>query len=148
VLPPNQPFIRNRSSHVYSKDTLGDDFRDVREIVFPGDTRRLMDLRRTGNVEAVVGGAQATHLAAKLSNSISPANEIYDTYSPVRAETVRAADKAREIGRRKLLAAAVAREQNENKSGKFSDSSAGFGVGTALKTSADQDGKWLTETIC
>ena len=76
-----------------------------------------MDLRHTGNVEAVVGGAQATHLAAKLSNSISPANEIYDTYSPVRAETVRAADKAREIGRRKLLAAAVAREQKENKSG-------------------------------
>ena len=67
VLPPDQPSIHNRSSHVYSKDTLGDDFRDVREIVFPGDTRRLMDMRRTGNVEAVVGGAQPTDLAAKLA---------------------------------------------------------------------------------
>ena len=57
-LPPDQPFIRNRSGHVYSKDTLGDDFRDVRGMVFPGDERRLMDLRRTGNVEAIAGGAE------------------------------------------------------------------------------------------
>src|SRR5262249_7410 len=99
------------------KDTLGDDFRDVREVVFPGDTRRLMDMRRTGNVEAVTGGAQPTDLAAKLSNTIAQSNQIFDTYSPVQLETVREVDKAREIGRRKLLATAVAREQNENKSG-------------------------------
>jgi hypothetical protein len=117
VLPADQPFIRNRSGHVYSKDTLGDDFRDMRQIVFPGDTRRLMDLRRTGNVEAVVGGAQPAHLGAKLSNSISHTNEIWDTYSPVQAEAVREVDKARKIGRSKLLAAAVAREQEGNKSG-------------------------------
>ena len=117
VLPPDQPLIRNRSSRVYSKDTLGDDFRDVREVVFPGDTRRLMDMRRTGNVEAVTGGAQPTDLAAKLSNTIAQSNQIFDTYSPVQLETVREVDKAREIGRRKLLATAVAREQNENKSG-------------------------------
>jgi hypothetical protein len=119
VLPPDQPFIRNRSGHVYSKDTLGDDFRDVREIVFPGETRRLMDMRRTGNIEAVAGGAQPTHLAAKLSNTIAQSNQIFDTYTPVQLETIRKVDRAREIGRRELLAATVAREQNENKSGNF-----------------------------
>jgi hypothetical protein len=81
VGPPDQPFIRNRSGHAYFKDTLGDDFRDLRQIVFPGDTRRLMDMRRTGNVEAVAGGAQPAHLAAKLSNTLSQSNQIFDTYS-------------------------------------------------------------------
>jgi hypothetical protein len=130
VLPADQPFIRNRSGHVYSKDTLGDDFRDVREIVFPGDTRRLMDMRRTGNVEAVAGGAQPTHLAAKLSNTLSQSNAIYDTYAPVQLAAVRKADQAREIGRRELLTAGVTRERKENESKEFSDSSAGSGVGT------------------
>jgi hypothetical protein len=119
VLPSDQPFIRNRSGHMYSKDTLGDDFRDVRQIVVPGDTRRLMDMRRTGNVEAVAGGAQPTHLAAKLSNTLSQSNQIYDTYTPVQLAAVKKADKAREIGRRELLAAAVIRERDENKSGNF-----------------------------
>jgi hypothetical protein len=27
VVPSDQPFIRNRSGHTYSKDTFGDDFR-------------------------------------------------------------------------------------------------------------------------
>jgi hypothetical protein len=111
VLPPDQPFIRNRSGHVYSKDALGDDFRDMRQIVFPGDARRLMDMRRTGNIEAVAGGAQPPDLAAKLSNTIGKSNQIFDTYTPVQLETVRKVDKAREIGR-ELLAAAVAREQD------------------------------------
>jgi len=78
-----------------------------------------MDMRRTGNVEAVAGGAQPTHLAAKLSNTIAQSNQIFDTYTPVQLETVRKVDRAREIGRRQLLAAAVAREQNENKNGNF-----------------------------
>jgi hypothetical protein len=118
VLPADQPFIRNRSGHVYSKDTLGDDFRDVREIVFPGDTRRLMDMRRTGNVEAVAGGAQPTDLAAKLSNTIAQSNQIYDTYSPTQLASVRKADLAREIGRREL----AGEKQNENKSRNFTTS--------------------------
>ena len=104
---------------MYSEDTLGDDFRDVRQVVFPGDTRRLMDMRRTGNVEAVAGGAQPTHLAAKLSNTLSQSNSIYDTYTPVQLTAVRNVDQAREIGRREPLAEAVIREQKENKSRNF-----------------------------
>jgi hypothetical protein len=108
VVPMDQPLIRNRSGHVYSKDTLGDDFRDIREMVFPGDGRRLMDLRRTGNVEAVVGGAQPTHLSAKLSNTLSQSNQIFDTYSPVQLASVRQADKARAVGRQRIKKSRIA----------------------------------------
>ena len=94
---------------MYSKDTLGDDFRDVRNKVFPGDSRRLMDLRRTGNVEAVVGGAEPAHLSAKLSNTLSQSNQIFDTYSPVQLAAVREADKARAVGRRRLRLNRIAR---------------------------------------
>ena len=126
TLPRDQPFIRNRSGHVYSKDTLGDDFRTVRTDVFPTDTRRLMDMRRTGNVEAVIGGAAPTHLAAKLSNTLAQSNQIFETYTPVQLAAVREADKARNVGRRRLklskIAVGIKVEQErvfENKSGNF-----------------------------
>ena len=107
---------------MYSKDTLGDDFRDVRASVFPGDTRRLMDLRRTGNVEAVIGGAEPSQLSAKLSNTLSQSNQIFDTYSPVQLATVREADKAREEGRRRMRLSHIAAgilSETENESGNF-----------------------------
>ena len=54
----------------------------MRTDVFPTDTRRLMDMRRTGNVEAVIGGAAPTHLAAKLSDTLAPSNQIFDPTRP------------------------------------------------------------------
>ena len=95
---------------------------DVRGVVFPGDSRRLMDLRRTGNVEAIAGGAEPAQLSAKLSNTLSQSNQIFDTYSPVQLAAVREADKARIEGRRRMklsnIVAAIEAEQNpatENK---------------------------------
>ena len=155
VVPRDQPFIRNRSGHVYSKDTLGDDFRDVREIVFPGDTRRLMDMRRTGNVEAVVGGAEPTHLAAKLSNTLAQSNALFETYTPVQMAAVKQADKARVLGRRRLRASKTALGTEaelglavENKSGNFPDSSTGREVGTGVKAQTQEEGERLGETGC
>jgi hypothetical protein len=111
---------------VYSKDTLGDDFRALRKEVFPTDTRRLMAMRRSGNVEAVIGGAAPVHLAAKLANTLSQSNQIFETYSPVQLAAVRQADKARDVGRRRIklntIAPGIKIEQNksmENKSGNF-----------------------------
>jgi hypothetical protein len=40
--------------------TLAHDFADVRDLAFPGDTCRLMDIRRSGAVEAIAGGADAS----------------------------------------------------------------------------------------
>ena len=85
-----------------------------------------MDLRRTGNVEAIAGGAEPAQLSAKLSNTLSQSNQIFDTYSPVQLAAVREADKARIEGRRRMklsnIVAAIEAEQNpatENKSRNF-----------------------------
>lgn len=94
--------FRNRSGAPYSSDTIGDDFRDVRAMVFPGDKRQLLDIRRSGAVEAVAGESDASALAAKMGNSIDKSRKLQDTYLPKRAATVRLADEARRRGRRVL----------------------------------------------
>jgi len=60
------PIFRNRSGRPYSKDTLGDDFKAVRELVFGnGETRQLADFRRSGTVEALAGDATPEKLAVE-----------------------------------------------------------------------------------
>lgn len=98
------PIFRHRRGKAYSKDTLGDDFRTVRAAVFPGDTRQLLDLRRSGAVEAAAGGADPLALSAKMANSIAQATELQRTYLPAQVATVREADDARRAGRIKLRA--------------------------------------------
>ena len=102
VLPADAQIFRNRSGAVYSSDTLGDDFRDVREIAFPGDTRKMMDMRRSGAVEAVAGKVNPSAMAAKMGNSIDQSKRLQETYLPKRAATVRIADAARRRGRKVL----------------------------------------------
>jgi len=87
------------------------DFADLRRAVFGRDEkRRLMDMRRTGAVEANAGGASVEAIAAKMANSIDQNRKLQKTYMPVNAAAVRAADEARKVGRRRL-----ASEQNEFK---------------------------------
>jgi phosphatidylserine/phosphatidylglycerophosphate/cardiolipin synthase-like enzyme len=103
-LHPDALLFRNRSGNRYRDDTLGDDFRSVREIAFPGDKRRLMDMRRSGTVEAVAGGAGPLDLAAKMANSIDRSNVLHKTYAPGEIAAVRNTDDARLKGRRKMRA--------------------------------------------
>jgi hypothetical protein len=72
--------------------------------VFPGDKRKLMDMRRSGTIEAVAGGADAVGIAAKMANSIGQSNVLCKTYSPVSIQAVRNTDAARLEGRRKMRA--------------------------------------------
>lgn len=81
---------------------LSEDFADVREAEFPGDTRKMLDFRRSGSVEAVAGGVKDTALSAKLANSLSESKKLEATYVPARVEIVRTADAARRVGRAKL----------------------------------------------
>jgi hypothetical protein len=105
------PIFRNRSGRPYSKDTLGDDFRDVREMVFGADEKRqLADFRRSGTVEAFAGKATAEDVSAKMANTLSASNQLHRTYSPIQLSAVRDADAARNRGRRRL------REQNRGES--------------------------------
>jgi hypothetical protein len=61
-----------------------------------------MDMRRSGTIEAVAGGADAVGIAAKMANSIGRSNALHKTYAPVDVEAVRNADEARLHGRRKM----------------------------------------------
>jgi hypothetical protein len=92
--------FRNRSGAPYSKDTLGDDFRDVRVAEFgPLDRRTLADFRRSGAVEAIAGGAKAEQLAHAMGNTLSASNALFATYVPVNTSSLRAVADARRRGR-------------------------------------------------
>jgi len=103
-LHPDAPLFRTRSGDPYREDTLADDFAAMREFVFKGDKRRLMDMRRSGTVEAIAGGATGVGLAAKMANSIDRSNVLHKTYAPVELEVVLDVDDARRRGRRRFRA--------------------------------------------
>lgn len=99
-MTPAAPIFRNRSGRPYSKDTMGDDFRDIRAIVFgEGERRTLADFRRSGAVEALRGGASAEHLGQKMANDYSQSSFLQRTYTPVDLDAVRSVDIARRKGR-------------------------------------------------
>jgi hypothetical protein len=95
--------FRNRSGAPYSSDTLGDDFRDVRRLVFGDrDNRTLADFRRSGAVEAIAGGAKAEELAHAMGNTLGASNALFATYVPINQATLRSVLEARRRGRSKL----------------------------------------------
>jgi hypothetical protein len=101
-IAPDAPLFRNRSGRAYTKDKLGQDFADVRALVFgPEETRTLADFRRSGAVEGLRGGATAEHMGNKLANDFASSSNLQKTYAPVDLATVRQADAARRIGRNK-----------------------------------------------
>jgi integrase len=118
---------RPRAPVPYSKDTLSKDFRKVLasdvvwlplfKIANPAlaleksdaqllrmknqhpHTRKVMDFRRSGAVEAVAGDVEDKALAGKMANSIDTNKDLQKTYLPAHAAVVRLADAARERGR-------------------------------------------------
>lgn len=96
------PIFRDVRGKPYTMYSLADDFRLIREAEFPGDKRRLMDMRRSGAVEANVGEVRPLALATKMANSIDESSKLQDTYLPRRVSVVREADAARRRGRRAL----------------------------------------------
>ena len=99
---PGRRLVRTRTGAAWVREPLAHDFADVRALAFPGDKRRLMDMRRSGVVEAVAGDAGPIGLAAKLANSIGRSNTLHKTYAPVDIEAVRNTDAARLKGRRRM----------------------------------------------
>lgn len=94
--------FRTRRGAAYRKNSFAEDFRDIRTAEFPGDTRKMLDFRRSGSTEAVAGGVEGTALSAKLANSLSESKKLEQTYVPVQVEMVRRADDARKVGRKLL----------------------------------------------
>ena len=101
-LLPAAPIFRNRSGTPYTKNSLAEDFRTIRSLVFPGDGRKLMDMRRSGAVEALAGGADTGALSAKMANTIADSKALQRTYLPVDKAAVALADEARRRGRRRI----------------------------------------------
>jgi hypothetical protein len=101
-LMDDAPLFRDKDGKPYTMFSLDRDFRAVRAAVFCGDTRRLMDIRRSGAVEAGAGGVDPFALANKMANSIDRSGELQATYVPRRVGIVRLADAARIRGRRAL----------------------------------------------
>lgn len=105
------PIFRNRSGRAYSKDTLGDAFRDVRTLVFGhGETRQLADFRRSGKRRGAGRWCPAREAVEQDANLLSQSNRLHQTCAPVQLASVRDADEARKVGRAKL------RERGPNKS--------------------------------
>lgn len=98
----NDILFRHRGGRPYTKDKLTADFRAIRHAVWPDDRRKLMDMRRSGAVEAAAGGVDPNALAAKMANTINSSRKLQQTYQPVNAASVDEADSARKIGRMKL----------------------------------------------
>src|SRR5258708_2357350 len=100
---PSAILFRNRSGSAYSKDTLGDDFRDIRAEEFgAGEKRQLQDMRRSAAIEATAGGADPAALANKMGNSIDENRELQTTYVPSHEAIIRTVDSARLIGWRRI----------------------------------------------
>lgn len=114
TLRDDTAFIRQRNGNAYrSKDTFGDDFRAVRKVAFPGDTRQFQDLRRSGNVEADAAGADKAAMAAVLANTIDTSKFLDETYTPPTVAKAREIAEKRLEGR-KRLAAEITRVQRSN----------------------------------
>ncbi len=118
TLAPEAFIFRNRSGAPYSKDTLGDDFRDVRlDLYGPDEKRILADFRRSGSVEAVAGQAAPAALAQTLGNSLDRIHDLFKTYCPVNVLSLQDVAEARARGAKRLAAEAQRATKMRNAAG-------------------------------
>lgn len=95
--------FRNRSGQPYLKNAFAEDFREVRMAEFgPLERRQMLDFRRSGAVEAIVGEARSEQLAHAMGNTLSASNALFETYVPIQTATIVQVAEARRKGRRKL----------------------------------------------
>ncbi len=98
----------------YTRDKLGKDFRKICAVEFPGDTRKVMDIRRSGAVEARAGAVAMRFdlkaLAGAMANTIDASGALRATYLPPDATSTRLTNDARAEGRRRLRLVAGGRK--------------------------------------
>lgn len=104
---------RHIAPRPYTKSSLNQDFRTVRELAFGKlEARQLQDMRRSGAVEGDAGGASIEDQSNKMANTVDRNKQLRKTYNPVNVASVRRFDEARVIGAKKLASA----EQNATES--------------------------------
>lgn len=94
---------RPRSPAPMSKNKMVDDFQVVRAAEFgAGERRQMQDMRRSGAVEAISGGAGAEQLSHAMGNTLSASNQLFKTYVPVDITSIEDVRDARQKGREKM----------------------------------------------
>jgi hypothetical protein len=82
-LGPDEPLLRQPDGwRPYIKDRWERHFRLTREEIMPGDTRVMLDIRRTANVEADIGGMSREDRAELLANNLDKSAFLEATYTP------------------------------------------------------------------
>jgi len=113
-LLPETPIFRTRGAATtgrggrpwaprpFTKDSMAEEFRAVRAALFgPHDDRQMLDIRRSGAVEAIAGEARAEQLSRAMGNTLSASNALFETYAPIELAPLRAVSEARRKGRAK-----------------------------------------------
>ena len=98
---------RRRKSEPWKAPTeFSTDFAEVRKHALgEDDSRKAMDIRRTANLEAALGGASPDERAALLANSLDK-NAVLDAiYTPPTLTAARKANEARATGRAVIASA-------------------------------------------
>ena len=90
---------RHIPARPYTKSSLNQDFRTVRELTFGKyEKRQLQDMRRSGAVEGDAGGGSVEDQSNKMANTINRNQRLRKIYNPVNVPSVRRYDQARVIG--------------------------------------------------
>jgi hypothetical protein len=85
-----------------TKDLFAKDFRLVRDVMFPGDDRQLLDIRRSANVEADAAGADKATMGELLANGLADNRFLDETYTPPTVAKAREVAGLRLVGRARL----------------------------------------------
>jgi hypothetical protein len=94
---------RHIPARPYTKSSLNQDFRKIRELAFgENENRQLQDMRRSGAVEGDAGGASVEDQSNKMANTVDHNKRLRQTYNPVNVASVRRYDQARVIGAQRL----------------------------------------------
>ncbi len=94
------PLVRRPDGLAYTeKNLFAKHARIVREVVFPADRRQLLDIRRSANVEAALGGATPEERAEILANNLDKNSVLEATYTPGTVAMARQVAEKRLAGR-------------------------------------------------
>jgi hypothetical protein len=87
----------------YDRELFAKHFAILRAEVFgSSEKRQLLDFRRSGAVEAIMGGATREDLGTAMGNGIANNDELFRTYVPTNAAMLTGFQKKRQAGRQKL----------------------------------------------
>lgn len=95
-----RPLLRTRRDSDYRKNSLAENFRDVRNLVFKNAPRTLMDIRRSGALEASAGEVDPKALSDVMGNTLSDSKTLQRTCTPAQIATAAKVPEARRKGRR------------------------------------------------